>query len=67
MPPLTLTRRIGAACETAQKSVLAWQPLPPATSMVRLESDRQKLSSAVQFVVPGVVGAGTGCRRRPCR
>ena len=47
--PLTETRRIGAAWDTAQNSVLVWQPWPPAVLMVRLDSDRQKLSSAMQL------------------
>ena len=47
---MTLTRRIGAAWDTAQKSVAAWQPVPPATLMVRLDSERQKLSSAMQLL-----------------
>ena len=50
-PPLTATRRTGAACETAQNSVAVWQPVPPATLMVRLDSDRQKLFSARQLPV----------------
>ncbi len=50
-----LTRRIGAACETAQKSVPEWQPDWPAMLMVRLDSERQKLSSAKQLVPPPVV------------
>ena len=55
MPPVRLTRRIGAACDTAQKSVPDWQPVCPATLMVRLDSDRQKLSSAMQLLLPSVV------------
>jgi hypothetical protein len=46
--PLTFTRRIGEACETAQNSVLVRQPVFPATSIVRLDSERQKLLSARQ-------------------
>ena len=46
------TRRSGAACDTAQKSVLAEQPVPPGllpvTLIVRFDSERQKLSSAMQ-------------------
>jgi hypothetical protein len=49
MKPLTSTRRIGAACEAAQNSPLR-QPLLPATSIVRFESDRQKFVSATQPV-----------------
>src|SRR5439155_17328488 len=56
LPPVTATRRIGAACDTAQKSVPDWQPVPPATLMVRFDSERQKLSSAMQFEEPSVVG-----------
>jgi hypothetical protein len=52
---LTITRRIGAAWETAQNSVLVWQPEPPATLIVRLDSERQKLSSAMQLLLPSVV------------
>ena len=44
------TRRSGAACETAQKSSPFSQPVWPVTLMVRLESDRQKLSVALQVV-----------------
>ena len=51
-----LTRRIGAAWDTAQKSVAAWQPVPPVTLMVRLDIERQKLSSAMQLLLPSVVG-----------
>ena len=52
-----LTRRIGAAWDTAQKSVAAWQPVPPVTLMVRLDIERQKLSSAMQLVlVPSAAG-----------
>jgi hypothetical protein len=50
LPPVTLTRRIGAACDTAQKSPEARHPSRPATLMVRFDSDRQKLTSAMQFV-----------------
>ena len=53
------TRRSGAACETAQKSVAAWQPVPPATLIVRFDSERQKLSSAMQF---GVVAGGVAAK-----
>ena len=44
-----LTRRIGAACETAQKSPDARQPDRPVTLIVRFDSERQKLSSAMQL------------------
>jgi len=47
--PLIFTRRIGAACETAQNSVLPRHPLWPVTLMVRLEMDRQKFTSAMQL------------------
>ena len=53
---MTFTRRIGAAWETAQKSVPDWQPVWPVTLMVRLVSERQKLSSAMQLLLPSVVG-----------
>ena len=43
------TRRIGAACETAQKSAEDRQPERPVTLIVRFESERQKLSSAMQL------------------
>ena len=45
-----LTRRIGAAWETAQKSPEARQSVRPVTLMVRFASDRQKLTSAMQLV-----------------
>ncbi len=51
--PFTWTRRSGAACDTAQNSVLPWHPCSPMGLIVRLDSDRQKLSSAMQFVVFG--------------
>src|ERR1700730_13104732 len=51
-----LTRRIGAACDTAQKSVPEWQPDWPAMLMVRLDSERQKLTSAMQLLLPSVGG-----------
>src|SRR5262249_52030651 len=56
MKPLTSTRRIGAACETAQNSAAVWQLFGLGRSIDRFDSDRQKLSSATQLVVPGVVG-----------
>ncbi len=46
------TRRIGAACDTAQKLPDDRQSLRPMTLMVRLDSDRQKLFSARQLLVP---------------
>jgi hypothetical protein len=49
LPPVTFTRRIGAACDTAQKLPEARQPSSPITLMVRLASERQKLSSAMQL------------------
>jgi hypothetical protein len=45
---VTATRRIGAACETAQNSVRVRHPVPPVTLIVRFESERQKLVSARQ-------------------
>src|SRR5207245_9912526 len=45
--PLTWTRRIGAACDTAQNS--PWRhPCGLLTLMVRFDNDRQKLLSATQ-------------------
>ena len=54
LPPVTLTRRIDAACETAQKFAEARQPSCPAalTLIDRLDSDRQKFTSARQLLVP---------------
>jgi len=49
VPPVTFTRRIGAACETAQNSAPARQPSSPATLTVRFDSDRQKFVSAMQL------------------
>src|SRR5258708_22740878 len=51
LAPLIFTRRIGEACETAQKSAEARQPDSPVpvTWIVRFDSDRQKLSSAMQL------------------
>src|SRR5215213_7618029 len=46
--PVTATRRIGEACETAQNSVSKRHPDWPVTLIVRFESERQKLLSAVQ-------------------
>ncbi len=46
-----LTRRIGEACEVAQNSAAPWHPprLGEAiTLIVRLDSERQKFTSAVQ-------------------
>src|SRR6516165_1079458 len=45
-----LTRRRGAACETAQNSAEERQPDRPATLIVRFDRERQKLSSAMQLV-----------------
>ena len=49
-----LRRRIEAACETAQKFADERQPSCPAESTFRerLESVRQKLTSAWQLLVP---------------
>ena len=56
-PPLICTRRIGAACETAQNSLPVWQPVWPITLIVRFDIERQKFTSAVQSVgAPGGVG-----------
>jgi hypothetical protein len=48
------TRRIGAACEVAQKSPAASQPvfLLVFMSIVRFDSERQKFTSAVQSFGP---------------
>ncbi len=44
------TRRSGAACETAQNSVAVLAASPAGTTLiVRFDSERQKLSSAVQL------------------
>ena len=43
------TRRIGAACETAQKSPEDRQSARPVTLIVRFDSERQKLTSAMQL------------------
>src|SRR6266700_2952525 len=43
------TRRSGEACDTAQNSAFAWQPVPPVTLIVRFDTERQKLTSAVQL------------------
>ncbi|GMA86458.1 hypothetical protein GCM10025868_17080 [Angustibacter aerolatus] len=56
---MTFTRRIGAACETAQNSVPDWQPAWPVTLMVRFEIERQKLFSAMQALRVRV-GVGGG-------
>ena len=50
--PLTLTRRIGEACEAAQKFPVLRQSVIEAawvTLMVRLEMERQKLFKAMQW------------------
>ncbi len=47
---MTWTRRIGAAWETAQKSSPASHPVLPMTLIVRFDSERQKLSVALQVV-----------------
>jgi hypothetical protein len=44
-----LTRRIGAACETAQKLPDDRQSDKPMTLIVRFDSERQKLLSAMQL------------------
>jgi hypothetical protein len=43
------TRRSAEACDTAQNSAFAWQPVPPVTLIVRFDTERQKLTSAVQL------------------
>ena len=60
LAPVTFTRRIGAACETAQKLAELRQPSasPAAYWMVRLDSERQKFTSAMQFA-----GAPSGTGR----
>jgi len=47
--PLIFTRRIGAACETAQNSVCAAASALAGDVDVRLEMDRQKFTSAMQL------------------
>ena len=49
LPPVMLTRRIGAACETAQKLPEDRHPDRPMTLTVRLDSERQKFTSAIQL------------------
>jgi hypothetical protein len=55
--PLTDTRRMDAACDTAQKFAVCRQPSWPAefTRIDRLDRLRQKLTSATQL---------SGCRQR---
>ncbi len=52
--PSMCTRRTGDACEVAQNSAAARQPVLPAvlTWIERFESERQKLTSAVQSFGP---------------
>jgi len=67
--PSTWTRRIGAACETAQVVV------PPAGAMARFSTERQKLISALPLswmfqplsasTLP-VMRTSSGPRPRPC-
>jgi hypothetical protein len=45
-----LTRRSGAACETAQNSAEERQPDRPLTLIVRFDRERQKLSRAMQLL-----------------
>jgi hypothetical protein len=54
LAPLTMTRRTDTACDTAQKFADARQPSWPRllTWIVRLDSVRQKLTSATQLLVP---------------
>ena len=52
-----LTRRIGEACDAAQKLPELRQPSRPVTLMVRFDTVRQKLSNAMQFGSP-VTGSG---------
>ena len=53
---LTSTRRIGAACETAHISLPVWQPSAVATTwMVKLETERQKMSNAPLPFLPMAV------------
>jgi len=49
---LIWTRRIGAACDTAQNSALAVQFDAEVTLMVRFDNERQKFTSAVQLPGP---------------
>ena len=53
--PLTWTRRIGAACDTAQNSALVQPNFGLVTLMVRFDNDRQKFTSAVQKVPEALV------------
>ena len=46
------TRRIGAACDTAQNSPLEQPAFGMVTFMVRFDRERQKLMSATQLLVP---------------
>src|SRR5690242_6482479 len=50
--PLTWTLRMGAACDTAQKSAEVRQPERPVVLMVRFERERQKLTRATQLLPP---------------
>ena len=52
MKPLIWTRRIEVACDVAQNSAESSQPVAPGTLIVRLASERQKLTSAVQLLGP---------------
>ena len=47
---MILTRRIGEACDAAQKLPDDRHSVRPITLIVRLDSDRQKLFSARQLV-----------------
>src|ERR1044071_4552517 len=49
LPPEMSTRRIGAACDTAQNPAAERQPDSPVMWSVRFDSDRQKLTSAMQL------------------
>src|SRR5581483_4778751 len=50
--PLMWTRRIGAACDTAQNSPVEQPAFGVVTLIVRFDNDRQKFTSAVQLLGP---------------
>ena len=58
--PLNSTRRTGEAWDAAQNSAVCWHGAPfggAGKLIVRFDSERQKLSSAVQLALPaGVAG-----------
>src|SRR5437660_8177978 len=50
--PLMWTRRIGAACDTAQNSPVEQPAFGVVTLMVRFDNERQKFTSAMQLLGP---------------